>query len=574
LTEFTGERAIPGQVDVDLLNEHVARYMFAARLARGKRVLDAGCGAGYGSAELALTAQSVTGLDRAAEALDFARAHYQLPNLFFERASCAALPHPGGAFDLVVAFEVIEHLEDWRGFLLEARRVLAPTGQFIVSTPNKLYYAESRGAAGANPFHVHEFGFEELRTELTRVFPHVSMFLENHVEGLAFQPDEPDSAVEVRVDTEPTAPANSHFFVAVCAHRTQLGNPTFVYVPGAANLLRERQRHIALLEREISTKDHWLAESERQRQKLHEALQGQAVELERSNRWAEDLDRELQERRAGMAQLQSELERSNRWAEELNNEVRERRASVTQLQAELERSNRWAEELNREVRERRASVAQLQAELERSNQWAEDLDREVQERRAAVAQLQAELERSNQWAEDLDRELQERRAAVTQLQAELERSNQWAEELDREVAERRASVTQLQAELEKSNQWARSEVARLKSELERSNLWAGGLDREVAERRARILELQAELAREQANARAMAEGYRAKVAELEADLAQRAAWANGVQEESRRLTEEVRRLAQEARTLEEHLENVRSSPWVKLGRKIRMGPAV
>ena len=42
MAEFTGERVIPGQVDVDLLNEHMARYTFAARLARGKRVLDAG----------------------------------------------------------------------------------------------------------------------------------------------------------------------------------------------------------------------------------------------------------------------------------------------------------------------------------------------------------------------------------------------------------------------------------------------------------------------------------------------------------------------------------------------------
>ncbi|MEI9974184.1 MAG: hypothetical protein WDO73_20315 [Ignavibacteriota bacterium] len=50
MAEFTGERVIPGEVDVDLLNEHLARYTFAARLARGKRVLDAGCGAGYGSA--------------------------------------------------------------------------------------------------------------------------------------------------------------------------------------------------------------------------------------------------------------------------------------------------------------------------------------------------------------------------------------------------------------------------------------------------------------------------------------------------------------------------------------------
>ena len=46
MVEFTGERVIPGQVDLDLLNEHLARYMFASRLAKRKRVLDAGCGAG------------------------------------------------------------------------------------------------------------------------------------------------------------------------------------------------------------------------------------------------------------------------------------------------------------------------------------------------------------------------------------------------------------------------------------------------------------------------------------------------------------------------------------------------
>src|SRR3954451_11908286 len=161
LLEFTGERVVPGEVDQDLLNEHMARYHFASRLTRGKRVLDAGCGAGYGSAELARMAERVVGIDVAAEAVAFARTNYELPNLRFEQASCTELPFEDGSFDLIVAFEVIEHLENWKGFLQEARRVLAPAGQLIVSTPNKLYYTESRGAHGANPFHVHEFEFEE-----------------------------------------------------------------------------------------------------------------------------------------------------------------------------------------------------------------------------------------------------------------------------------------------------------------------------------------------------------------------------------------------------------------------------
>jgi SAM-dependent methyltransferase len=385
LAEFTGERLVPGEVDVDLLNEHLARYAFAARLARGKRVLDAGCGAGYGSAELAAAADSVVGVDVAPEAIAFATEHYQLPNLRFEQASCTALPNPDGSFDLVAAFEVIEHLADWRAFLAEARRVLAPNGQLVVSTPNRLYYTESRGPRGANPFHVHEFDFAEFRAELQAVFPHVSLFLENHVEGVTFQPHAPGNTTEVRVDAGEPAPDESHFFVAVCANRPQLGNPTFVYVPRAANVLRERERHIALLEQELRAKDQWLdeaqrdlAEFDREHRKLLDMFSGVNEALERANQWAASLGRELEERGARVVELQEEMAAEQARARRT---VEGYSAKVVELEADIRGKVEWAASLNAEVRKQTSALAAAVEQLHLT-------EKELEERTAWALQLQ------------------------------------------------------------------------------------------------------------------------------------------------------------------------------------------
>ncbi len=410
LVEFTGERVIPDQVNVDLLNEHLSRYMFAARLASGKRVLDAGCGAGYGAAALARTAQSVVGIDRAPEAIGFAREHYQAPNLEFQKASCAALPFPAAAFDLVVAFEIIEHLDHWREFLLEVRRVLAPGGRFLVSTPNRLYYKESRGATGANPFHVHEFDFEEFRSELKLFFPHVSMYLENHTEGITFQPQgAPGSgnsaevrvdAAEVRVDAAEAVPAESHFFLAVCADRPMAGNPAFVYVPRAANVLREREHHIALLDSEIAQKNEWLADIQRRHEELLARFAEQQEALERSNKWAESLNAELEERAQSIARLQEEMAREQESARRMAEGYA---AKVVELEADIRDRTQWAIDtetrLTAEVRHQTAELGKAvealhhtEQELEERTRWALSL----QEEGARLAQLLA-LVRGSRW---------------------------------------------------------------------------------------------------------------------------------------------------------------------------------
>jgi SAM-dependent methyltransferase len=386
LVEFTGERVIPGQVDADLLNEHLARYAFAARLARGKRVLDAGCGVGYGAAELVKSAYAVVGVDIAAEAVAFAREHYRLPSLHFERASCSALPHPDATFDLVVAFEVIEHLSDWREFLLEVRRVLTPTGQFIVSTPNKLYYAESRERVGPNPFHAHEFQFEEFRDELASAFPYVSLFLENHVEGVVFSPVEAGDTAEVRVDGGEARPADSHFFVAVCAHRPQTGNPAFVYLPSSANVLREREVHIALLESELRQKNDWLEKAKRELAALDQAHQELTAELEERNRWAESLNRELQAGGARIQELQRELTQEQANAAEV---VRGYETKIAELERENRTKSEWAGQVSTQLEAKAQELAQCVEYLHQAEKTVEERTVWAQRLRGKLDRLEA-----------------------------------------------------------------------------------------------------------------------------------------------------------------------------------------
>jgi 2-polyprenyl-3-methyl-5-hydroxy-6-metoxy-1,4-benzoquinol methylase len=152
--------------------EHLARYRWAAQAARGKRVLDVACGAGYGSAILAEAGAEVRGADVDPEAVRLA-SERSGGAAEFQEADIAALPYDDDSFDLVVCFETIEHVSDQAAALDELARVLAPGGLLMISSPNREVYPPG------NPHHTHEYVPEELRDELCRRFSDVRMYAQH-----------------------------------------------------------------------------------------------------------------------------------------------------------------------------------------------------------------------------------------------------------------------------------------------------------------------------------------------------------------------------------------------------------
>lgn len=386
MTEFTGERVIPGGVNDDLWAEHISRYAFASTLAAGKRVLDIGCGTGYGAAELALKAREVVGFDIAPEAVDYARSNYPLPNTRFAQASATCLPFGKQSFDLAVAFEVIEHLSDWRSLLSEVRRILYAGGVFLVSTPNKRYYAESRAHQGPNPFHVHEFEFAEFRDALSEFFPRVSILLQNRMESFAFYPEQRFfPPLEARMDGTRGSADEAHFFIAVCGIDYLPEPRSFVYIPRASNLLREREQHIQLLDEELSQTKQWLTNVIEERRQLLEVHEAQTRQLEDHNRWALQLEADWKAGLARITQLQEELKSEQAAATQV---VAAYESKVVELQEESLRRTQWALETETRLT---AAITAKSEDLAQAVRLLDAAETTVVERTHWAQQLESQL---------------------------------------------------------------------------------------------------------------------------------------------------------------------------------------
>ena len=121
---------------------------FAGKRLKGK-ILENGCGVGMYVERLSAFGGTVIGLeydfDRAREARTRSPLILNAAGEFLPLLSATLRQAQGGAFDLILSHEVIEHVQDDRAAIQEMIRVLRSNGRLVLFCPNRGYPVETHG---------------------------------------------------------------------------------------------------------------------------------------------------------------------------------------------------------------------------------------------------------------------------------------------------------------------------------------------------------------------------------------------------------------------------------------------
>ncbi|MCW3998480.1 MAG: class I SAM-dependent methyltransferase [Candidatus Bathyarchaeota archaeon] len=149
---------------------HFFAYRYAKIHSQKKVVLDVGCGTGYGINHISNYANMATGMDIWKRGIHYCQSKYGDKNFFFI-GSASSLPIKDSSIDLVVSFQVIEHIQPKRvdKYLKDIKRMLTKDGLLILTTPNK----KLRILPLKKPWnteHKKEYTTNELKKLLEKVF--------------------------------------------------------------------------------------------------------------------------------------------------------------------------------------------------------------------------------------------------------------------------------------------------------------------------------------------------------------------------------------------------------------------
>ena len=377
LIEWTGERCVPWAPDTQVVYEHLHRYMWAAQFVAGRRVLDLASGEGFGAAILADTAERVVGIDIDEQTVEHSRLNYAGERIEFQLGDARDLSRfETDSFDVVIALEMIEHVDDHDRVLREISRVLKADGLLVISTPDRHAYTDA-GDGQDNPFHVRELGQEELVALLRSRFAQAAVWGQRTVTGSVLSAlDGSDGATPPSASAErPRArakrpPARSFFIARDGAEWGPAAGLSPMYLVAlASNAALPAAAHDSTL---ADCGLQLLADFERRGA-------GAALELEHQrDELGEQLSRERHEWELLRAKHAAEVDVARKEAE-----VAGQQAEFTRRQAEAARKQVDVAQENVHATQRRADIASEKAEAER---------KEIDKLAARVATLESELD--------------------------------------------------------------------------------------------------------------------------------------------------------------------------------------
>ena len=158
-TDFTNVTEQPGQkASKEQLSMIMTRYNWAKEAGKGKHILEIACGSGTGLGFLSENAESILGGDIDPNLVAIARKSYKnRPKIKIEVLDAQQTGLPDNHFDLIVFFEAIYYLPDAKKFFQEAKRILKPEGQMLVSTVNCSWHGFN-----PSPFSIKYYTCDEL----------------------------------------------------------------------------------------------------------------------------------------------------------------------------------------------------------------------------------------------------------------------------------------------------------------------------------------------------------------------------------------------------------------------------
>jgi len=144
---------------------HFGRDVRAGAALDGLTVLDIGCGGGLLCEPIARQGATTTGIDPSEKTIRIAKAHARSSgaDVSYETTTVEALVEAGRRFDVVIAMEVVEHVNDVETFVSGCAELVAPGGLFIASTINRTLKAYALAIVGAErvmrwlPVGTHQF---------------------------------------------------------------------------------------------------------------------------------------------------------------------------------------------------------------------------------------------------------------------------------------------------------------------------------------------------------------------------------------------------------------------------------